>query len=182
MDCSLGTYKLGEKKINGNLTINPKDPNKEIQITGPIWVRENLVIESNSLIGLDKSITEVSQLVVVDGTILSNAGVRFGFNQDPLDINKAAFLLFISTASSPMDVCDKDNYAVRLFSNTNSVLFYAVNGCVLVNANGTFQGAILGEKIRVVTNSVVAYDPRLQNAIFGLTKSGGWQTLSFREE
>lgn len=184
-DCSAGTYKLGEIKINGNLTINPKDPNKEIQVTGPIWVTGNLIIESNTSIGLDKSITEVSQLVVVDGTVLSNAGVKFGFNQDPFDINKAAFLLFISTvakAPGPTDICDKDNYAVRLFSNTNSVLFYAVNGCVLVNANGTFQGAILGKKIRVITNSTVAYDPRLQNAIFGLTKSGGWQILSFKEE
>jgi hypothetical protein len=60
-------------------------------------------------------------------------------------------------------------------------LFYAKNGCVRVNSNSTFHGAILGIGIRVDNNSTVEYDPALQTAIFGLTRDGGWQTLSFEE-
>jgi hypothetical protein len=40
----------------------------------------------------------------------------------------------------------------------------------------------LGRGIRVDNNSNVEYDPDLQSAIFGLTKTGGWQVLTFKEE
>lgn len=188
-DCSKGTYKLGNIKINGDLIINPKDPNKEVEISGPVWVTGKLIINSNTKIGLDKSIYDISQLVVVDGIIESNAGVVFGINVNPTDPDSVAFLIFISTfpsAATETDICqanDKDNIynSIKLSSNTNSVLFYATEGCVLVNANGTFQGAILGRKVRVVTNSDIVYDPRLQTAVFGLSSKTGWQISTFEE-
>lgn len=188
-DCSNGTYQIGNLKINGDLTINPKDPNKEVEFTGPVWVTGDLVIKANTKVGIEKSIYDVSQLIVVDGTIESAAGVSFGINIDPSDPDTVAFLLFVSTlpsASEEDDVCkenDKDNIynSIRLSSNTNSVLFYAYNGCVLVNANGSFQGAILGKKVRVVTNSDIVYDPRLENAVFGLSSKIGWQISDFEE-
>jgi hypothetical protein len=188
-DCSMGTYKLGNIKINGNLTINPKDPNKEVEISGPVWVTGNILITANTKIGVEKSIMDISQLVVADGTITSSAGVEFGINVNPTNPDSIAFLLFISTkpsAAMETDICkenDKDNIynSIRLSSNTNSVLFYAMNGCVLVNANGTFQGAILGKKVRVITNSDIVYDPRLQTAVFGLSGKSGWQVSSFNE-
>lgn len=190
-DCSYGTYKIGDIKINGKLTINPKDPNHKVEIDGPVWVTGDITINSNTLIGPEKKVMKISQLIVADGKIITNAGVKFSSNPDPEDpVNKAAFLLFISTFkpndSVSVDNWCKDekseeNYSIKLSSNTDSVLFYATKGCVLVNANGTFQGAILGQKVKVITNSDILYDPRLKNAIFGLTKEGGWQILSFTE-
>ena len=64
------------------------------------------------------------------------------------------------------------------------MLFYATVGCVEVNtgtAVGGFKGALLGEAIRVKNNTVIEYDPDLQTTIFGLSSTGGWQTLSFEE-
>lgn len=170
-DCSGGTNTIGETIIAGDLQ---KPSNIDIKISGPVWVQKNIIFNSLGSVGLTADITEVSQIVVVDGTILSDSNVAFGSNG-------TAFLLFVSTfVPSTPEICD--NPAITISSNTNSVLFYATKGCVLVNANSIFHGAILGEKIRVENNSTVEYDPALQLAIFGLTKSGGWQTISFKEE
>ncbi len=187
-DCSDGTYTIGNIKIIGDLIINPKEPGREVEISGPVWVTGNIIISAGAFVGVEKSILDISQLIVADGTIISNAGVKFGININPTNPDSVAFLLFVSTlpsASTETDVCkenDKDIFnSIKLSSNTNSVLFYATNGCVLVNANGTFQGAILGKKVRVVTNSDVIYDPRLQTAVFGLSNKSGWQVSSFKE-
>lgn len=170
-DCSGGTNIIGEMIITGNLR---KPSNANIKISGPVWVQKNVIFDSLGSVGLTADITEVSQIMVVDGTILSDSNVTFGSNE-------TAFLLFISTlVPSIPEICD--NPAITISSNTNSVLFYATKGCIMVTANSTFHGAILGEKIRVENNSTVEYDPALQTAIFGLTKSGGWQTISFEEE
>lgn len=178
-DCSEGTNIIGNMIIAGNLR---KPSNVNIKISGPVWVQKNVIFDSLGSVGLTADITEVSQIMVVDGTILSDSNVVFGSNE-------AAFLLFISTyapESTPPPEPESAEFceppAIRLSSNTNSVLFYATNGCVVVTPNSTFHGAILGEKIVVDNNSTVEYDPALQSAIFGLTKSGGWQVISFKEE
>lgn len=170
-DCSGGTNVIGEMVITGNLE---KKSNLNIKISGPVWVQENITLDSLGSVNLTPEIKDISQIIFSDGVIVSSSNVSFGSNGN-------AFLLFISTFK-PLsgDLCDAP--AISISSNNNSVLFYATQGCVEVNANGTFHGAILGEKIRVINNSTIEYDPALQMAIFGLTKSGGWQTISFQEE
>jgi hypothetical protein len=52
---------------------------------------------------------------------------------------------------------------------------------LVVDQNSEFYGALLGQAIRVSQQSSIEYDPDLQTAVFGLTDSGGWQTVSFKE-
>jgi hypothetical protein len=176
-DCLAGTKNVGDIKINGNLKINPK-PGVTIKFTGPIWVTGNLEIVSNSRIS--PLSTSLSQITVVDGRINSSSNVSYYKNG-------SAFLLFISTYVSGPDSNNPtfcDNPAITLASNNESVLFYSMMGCVQVGTGtpgGGFKGALLGEAIRVKNNTVIEYDPSLQTAIFGLTNSGGWQVLSFKE-
>jgi len=176
-DCLGGTASLGDIKIEGDLVIDP-DPGVTVFLTGPLWVTGNLVINSNSRISPQS--TYLSQLTVVDGKITSSSNVTYNKNVD-------AFLLFISTYLSGANSTDPAfcaNPAVSLSSNNESVLFYATVGCVEVNtgtAVGGFKGALLGEAIRVKNNTVIEYDPDLQTTIFGLSSTGGWQTLSFEE-
>lgn len=176
-DCLGGTDSLGNIKINGDLEIDP-NPGVILKFTGPIWVTGNLLIKSNSRI--KPLSTSLSQITVVDGKIDSKSNVTYSKNVD-------AFLLFISTYISGPDSTDTafcNNPAISLSSNNESVLFYATVGCVRVDtgtAVGGFKGALLGEAVRVKNNTEIEYDPDLQTAVFGLTESGGWQTLSYEE-
>lgn len=172
-DCTYGTGKLGSQIIEGNLI---KPSNTTLNITGPLWVKGDVIIESNGGLNLDPN-AALSQLIVVDGKIISNSNVTYsGFD------NK--FLLFVTLDNpgvSPdhADFCKSP--AISISSNSQSVLFYATSGCIEITANSTFYGAVLGQKIFLDTNSTIEYDPALGNAVFGLTESGGWQTVSFKE-
>ncbi|MFH1971262.1 MAG: hypothetical protein ABIJ05_02665 [Patescibacteria group bacterium] len=170
-DCSNGTKVIGNLIIAGNLI---KPSNLSFNISGPVWVKGNITLNSLGAIGLTSDIKEISQIVLTSGKIISNSNLAY-------NSNGKAFLLFISEyQSTNSNICDDP--AITISSNANSVLFYSKVACILVNANSTFHGAILGEAIRVDNNSTVEYDPALQNAIFGLTKSGGWQIVAFAEE
>ncbi len=174
-DCTKGTGKLGNIIITGNFEISS---NKTLLVNGPIWVKGNITMNSNNTIGLSSEITKLSQIFLTDGTITSSQNVAYGSNG-------IAFLLFVSTYDpgvAKSDVClDSATHAISISSNSNSVLFYSMKGCIQINANSLFKGAILGEGIRIDNNSTVEYDPALQTAIFGLSKDGGWATLSFKE-
>ena len=142
-------------------------------------MKGNILFNSLGSIKPAPEVTEISQVIVADGTITSESNMNYGANIH-------AYLLLISTYDPglPEDqVCsDTATYAVSISSNSESVLFYSMNGCIQINANSQFYGAILGRGIRIDSNSNVEYDPDLQSAIFGLTKEGGWQVLSFKEE
>jgi len=174
-DCTNGTLELGNIIITGDFE---KPSNIDIDISGPVWVKGNVIFNSQGTVGLTSEITEVSQIFVTDGTLISDSNVVYGSNGN-------AFLLFISAFDpgvDSQDVCnDGVTPAIEISSNSNSVLFYSMHGCIQINANSVFHGAILGEGIRVDNNSTVEYDPALQSTIYGLTKEGGWQALSFEE-
>ena len=174
-DCTNGTLELGNIIITGDFE---KPSNIDLYISGPVWVKGSVIFNSQGTVGLTPDITEVSQILVTDGTLISDSNVVYGSNGN-------AFLLFISTYDPGVDrrdVCnDGVTPAIEISSNSNSVLFYSMNGCIQINANSVFHGAVLGEGIRVDNNSTVEYDPALQTTIYGLTKDGGWQTLSFEE-
>jgi hypothetical protein len=174
-DCSNGTGTIGNLIITGNLE---KPSNRSIAISGPIWVQGNAIFNSQGDIRVSPEITDISQLIVVDGTIQSDSNIAFVSNE-------SAYLLFITTYTpenpDPLDEAFCDTPAISLSSNTESVLFYSVSGCLTVTANSAFHGAILGEKIVIRNNSTVEYDPALGSTIFGLTSSGGWQVISFLE-
>lgn len=174
-DCTYGTGRLGNIIVTGNLE---KPSNIDLSIDGPIWIKGDVTFDSQGTVKPADEITNVSQIFVTDGKIISDSNVIYGANVN-------AFLLFVSTFDPGVDassVCDDGvDYAIEISSNSESVLFYSMNGCILINANSSFHGAILGQGIRVDNNSTVEYDPALQTSIFGLTKEGGWQTLSFEE-
>jgi hypothetical protein len=173
-DCTYGTGKLANQIITGNLI---KPSNLTLTIAGPVWIQGNATFDSNGGVNIDPAAT-VSQLTVVDGRIISNSNVTFASNG-------TAFLLFVSTLDPGVPPTDPGFCtipAITIASNSQSVLFYAQKGCVSITSNSTFKGAVLGEKILLENNSTIEYDPALSAAVFGLTASGGWQTLSFTED
>lgn len=192
-DCGSGNFRLGNITIDGDLIINTSKTNK-IEITGTVYVKGNVILQ-NGKIGLISDPNSANfldnQKVIAEGVIDSYANVDFGGNEKG---GKAAFLTFYSTQlspSGPSDICDLNiwkkvsgidtlveiNNAISLSSNTNSVLFYATNGCVLIKQHANFYGAVLGKKVKMAQNSYIYYDPRLG----GDSSKNNWRMSSFEE-
>lgn len=170
-DCTKGTGKIGNLIITGDFN---KPSNRNLTLDGPVWVKGKAIFDSNGTINLDVEIKEISQMFVVDGSIKVDSNIQFG-------ANGSAFIFFISLFNTVNPELCADP-SITLSSNNMSVLFYSYYGCVLVTANSEFHGSIIGEKVRVENNSTVEFDPALESAKFGLSKGGGWLTVSFKEE
>lgn len=176
---SSGTATIGDIYITGNL-IKPNATN--LNFSGPVYVEGNIDFGSNSVVGLDTSIDKgISQITVAKGKIMSAANITYA-TRTVFGYPKM-FLIFISDRDPPTgSLCDDPS--IELHSNSNSVLFYATQGCVNLSTTSStaYTGSILGKKIKLINNSTLNYDPTLKQAVFGITKGGGWQIASFRQD
>lgn len=173
-----GVATIGDIYITGNL-IKPNATN--LNFSGPVYVEGNIDFGSNSTVGLDASIDKgVSQITVAKGKIISAANISYATRT--VFGHPKMFLIFISDRDPPAGpLCDDPS--IELHSNSNSVLFYATQGCVYLTTTSStaYTGAILGKKIKLINNTTLVYDPTLREAVFGITKGGGWQIASFRQ-
>ncbi len=173
-DCSGGTFTIGNKKIDGNLSI-PSGIN--VTISGPLWVKGDINVSQNNILHTAESSGTKSIVIVasdpdnpaVKGKIVTSSNVEFTRN------SFGAGLLFISENTS--DVCSSP--AIDMTSNTATVVFVAVNGCINVGSNSLING-ILGKKIHIKNNSNISYDPSLARAIV-VPDSGGWSVVNIKE-
>lgn len=183
-DCSTvsedGTPTIGNIIIQGDLETRS---NSALYLSGPVWVRGDVTLESNQTISLDPANEEDTSLIILaDGRITADANTHF-----TSDDNK--FLLMASkyvngTLSNPETICEgAAGNAVTINPNVQSILFYAINGCAYVapTASQAFLGAILAQGVIIDNNVQMIYDPALKDAEFFLNENGGWQILSFTE-
>ncbi len=165
------TPTIGNIIIEGNLITNIP----LLYISGPVWVKGNINMESNQTIDLDPGVTDKSLILFADGKILADSNITF-------NSEGTKFLLLVSGhENSEPNMCSEDNASIIISQNVSSILFYATNGCTLVAANSKFDGSLIGEGVKVETNSTVQYDDLLQDAVFSLSDEGGWQISSFTE-
>ncbi len=175
LDCTSGTKVLGGVKIEGNLTI---PSGTDMTMDGPVWVTGDIVIDSNNVFTTAESVEENSVVIVVSspsspttlGRVETSSNVLFKRN------SQGAGLIFISENIS--DECGT-NPAIKTSSNTATVVFVALTGCVHVKSNSILSG-ILAKKIYVENNSTIEFDPSLARAIVE-PDSGGWAVLSVKE-
>ena len=172
-----GFREIGNLIVNGNLRVNLSS-NREIYISGPVWVTGELIIEQNHTIRISPEITDLSQIILTSKNIIVRSNTSF------VSVNNSFLLIASEYENSKPNVCSDTSPAISIASNVNSILFYAINGCAMVGsptAGSEFFGAIVGEGIWVRNNSRLIYDPALQDAEFFLRRRGGWQITSFTE-
>lgn len=175
LDCTAGTRVLGERKIDGNLTV---PSGTDLTLTGPVWITGDFVIDSNNVFHTAEAVGKNSIVIVVSnpddpatlGRILTSSNVSFLRN------SQGAGLVFISENNS--DQCGVDP-AITTSSNTATVVFVALSGCVHVKSNSILSG-ILAKKIYVENNSTIEFDPSLAQAILE-PDSGGWAVVGVKE-
>lgn len=173
-DCTGGTRRLGNIKIQGNLSIHN---NQTITLTGPVWVVGDINISNNVIVNVDNSLGPNSVIVIasdpvnppVKGKIMVSNNVDFNRN------SSGAGIIFLSENSS--DVCADP--AVSVDNNTDTVIFVANQGCVFIDNNAVVIG-VVGKKIHLENNSIVRNDPSLFSKLV-LVGGGGWSVVSITE-
>ncbi len=175
LDCTMGTNLLGSKKIDGNVTV-PSGTN--LTITGPVWITGDFVIDSNNIFYTAEAVGKNSVVIIASspsnpatlGQIVTSSNVSFLRN------SQGAGLIFISENTS--DDCGSGP-AIETSSNTATVVFVALSGCVHINSNSILSG-ILAKRIYVENNSTIEFDPSMARAIVE-PDSGGWAVLGVKE-
>ncbi len=174
-DCSNGTRKIGNMQILGNLNV-PSGVN--LTLNGPLWVKGDVNISQNNTLFTDESMGKNSVIIVasdpdnpnVKGRVVTSSNVTFARN------SQNAGIIVISENTS----VDCTNLpAIDMTSNTATVVFVAIEGCINVGSNSMING-ILGKKIHIKNNSNIQYDPSLARAIV-VPDSGGWKVVNIRE-
>lgn len=174
-DCSNGTRIIGNKQILGNLNV-PSGVN--LTVTGPLWVKGDINISQNNTLFTDESVGKNSIMIVasdpdnpdIKGRVVTSSNVQFNRN------SQNAGIIFISENRS-IDCANLP--AIDMTSNTATVVFVAIDGCINVGSNSMING-ILGKKIHIKNNSTIEYDPSLARAIV-VPDSGGWNVVNIRE-
>lgn len=175
LDCTSGTKLLGNIKIDGDVTV-PSATN--LTITGPVWITGDFIIGSNNIFYTAEAVEKNSVVVVVSsptepavfGQIATSSNVSFLRN------SQGAGLIFISENTS--DQCGSSP-AIETSSNTATVVFVAMSGCVHIKSNSILSG-ILAKRIYVENNATIEFDPSMARAIVE-PDSGGWAVLSVKE-
>ncbi len=174
-DCANGTFTIGSKEIIGDLNV-PSGVN--LTVTGPLWVKGDINISQNNILFTSEETGKNSIMVVasdpdnpvVKGRVVTSSNVEFRRN------SQGSGIIFISENKG--DDC-ATLPAIDMTSNTATVVFVAIDGCINVGSNSNING-ILGKKIHIKNNSTISYDPSLARAIV-VPDSGGWNVVNIRE-
>ncbi|OGD73295.1 hypothetical protein A3K29_04145 [Candidatus Collierbacteria bacterium RIFOXYB2_FULL_46_14] len=174
-DCSNGTRIIGNKEILGNLNV-PSGVN--LTISGPLWIKGDVNISQNNILYTSEDTNKNSIMIVasdpdnptIKGRVVTSSNVQFNRN------SQGAGIIFISENQS-LDCANLP--AIDMTSNTATVVFVAIDGCINVGSNSKING-ILGKKIHIKNNSTIQYDPSLARAIV-VPDSGGWNVVNIRE-
>jgi len=175
LDCTEGTGRLGNRQILGDLFV-PSGIN--LTVDGPVWIKGDIEISQNNILYTAESAGSDSIVVVASdpdsplakGRIVTSSNVQYNRN------SFGAGLIFISENKG--DVCEA-NPAIDMTSNTATVVFVAVDGCINIGSNSVISG-VLGKKVHVRNNSTISYDPNLARAILGDTGEG-WSVVNITE-
>jgi hypothetical protein len=160
---------LGPKKITGNLAIN-----KDLTITGTIYVVGNITTGNNVKISLDSSYGATGGIIVSDGLVtLSNNATFYGSGHPD------SYVLMATTSACPTTGCTNSN-ALEILNNVGAVLVNAQNGAAHLNNNVTLN-EVVGNKIIIDNNAVVNYTFGLADLSFVSGPTGGWHIDSWKE-
>lgn len=174
-DCTGGTKILGNVKIVGNLSI---PSSSTTTINGPVWVKGDIEVSQNNVVNTAETTGKNSVVIVASdpdnlqnkGRIVTRSNVEFKRN------SFGGGLIFISE-NRGVDCANLP--AIDITSNTATVVFVSIDGCINIGSNSVISG-VLGKKIHIKNNSSVIYDPSLAKEIV-LPGSGGWAVVNVRE-
>lgn len=173
-DCTGGTNTLGPVRINGDLTL---EQNRTLTINGALWVDGDIIFSSNNDVIVGEPWNKQTAVVIVSSSTQPSVKgkVITSSNVDFLRNSQDAGIIVISQNTSQ----DCAAPAIDISSNTKTVVFIAIDGCVNVGANSAMAG-ILGYKVHIERNSTIEFDPSLAQAVVG-SELNGWKVISVKE-
>lgn len=163
-----GTTSLGPIKITGNMII---DNNATLNITGLIYVEEDIIIRNGATVKLDENFGSTSGIIISGGkiTVENNANLQ-GSGQE------GSFIMLLSTNES----LDMTSPAVNVSNNAQGAIFYASQGLIHLHNNILIREAT-GYQIALDNNAVISYETGLENINFTSGPGGSRRAENWRE-
>ncbi len=149
--CVIGNTTLGNQKIDADFYLGSGG---SLTLSGNIWITGDIEIANNGPsdagnIRIDSSLGGFSTVVITDGRVevLNNCVIQG--SGDP-----RSFILLVSTSTSITPP------AIEGSNNSNSIVFAAMKGRLLVQPGGMLN-AVLAHEIFLENNSRITYNPNL---------------------
>ena len=157
---STGTS-LGPQKIVGNLTVGN---GQTLTLTGRVWVTGDFLMDNNSVLEIDPSYLDNSEVLMVDGS----AGLNNNSRIDGSGTEGSYIILIVDS-----NKLTNGDPAVRVSNNANTALFYARNGLVYI-ANNAHLSGVTAYKVHMNNNAVLIYDFGLADTSFSSGPGAAW--------
>ena len=152
--------------VDGNLTVNGT-----LYLTGPVWVKGNIVGGVGATIKVDSSIGGVGATLIADvpGSEATTGAIDISNNMILAGNGNPGSYLMILTTNSSASALDSGN-------NANSVILYVPNG-TLEAKNNSSAYQITANRLVLDENVVINYQAGLQSAHFTSGPGGSWVFL-----
>ncbi|MEK7123598.1 MAG: choice-of-anchor R domain-containing protein, partial [Patescibacteria group bacterium] len=175
---------IGPARLNCDFTVQN---GKTITIKAPVWVKGNILLDTNVVVVLDASYGALSGIVMADdlanqttvGTIRVRNNVAIcgsaGYNSGNGECNPSngSYLMFLSTYSGSGE-------AIALENNVKGEIFYASAGTAKIENNAEVK-EIIAYKLDVENNAHVVYEQGLANAQFSSGPGASYEILEWKE-
>ncbi|MFC1663388.1 hypothetical protein ACFL04_04495 [Patescibacteria group bacterium] len=172
---------IGPTVIDGNLVVKNS---AELRIDGTVHVLGNITVENNGVIYLNGSYGELSGTVMTDGKIVTQnngtyCGSGWDTDTDTCDDSNGSYIMLLTTYKGLQDITDP---AIDVKNNTESVIFYASEGMILLSQNAGLYEAV-GYKLHLNEGTSVTYQTGLADTKFISGPGASWQVQqgSWRE-
>lgn len=159
-----GTWSLGPKKIDGDLTLSNT---AVLNLTGALWVTGQINVSGSAVVQADSSFGQNGTILAADGKItLSNSSVLRG-SGDP-----KSYLLTLSTAAL--------NPAIVIQNSAKNDILYTSQGWIEIGNSSSLK-EITGYGLRIKNSATVTYDQGLASASFTTGPGGRWAVTAWQE-
>lgn len=171
--CSSGTYTInsnttiGNVIIDCNLEIKKTGPSTIVTLTGPVWVKGNIIMSSGPTIKISPTVGRYSVQMIADNPTnrLTSSKITVGNSTQFIGSGHASSFIMLISQNNASENGTSDEAIDIGQSSSGDLILYAGHGMVDVN-NQIHLKSVTGYKIEIGNNSSITYDTGLANVLF----------------
>lgn len=174
---------LGNVIINCDLRIKKQGAETIVTLTGPVWVKGNIIIEGGPTLKVAPSLGRRSVQIIADNP--SNLTTSSKINIQTSTVfegsgNSSSFIFVISQNNSAESGGIEEAIEIGQSSN-GALVLYAGHGLVKI-ANNIALKSVTGYQIEVGNSSNITYDTGLTSVLFTGGPGGGYVISDWYQE
>ncbi|MEK7481069.1 MAG: hypothetical protein AAB604_03145 [Patescibacteria group bacterium] len=169
---------LGPIKITCDLLI---DGDKNITLTGALWVQGNFHMQNNSILRLSSSFGASSGVVIVDNPAnrVASSKILIENNTQILGSGDPKSYVLLASRNNAIEM-GNNTEAIDVKNGSSAPIYYAPHGLVMLQNNVTLK-EVTAYKIHMKNLAELTYESGLANVNFSTGPTGGWEIIDWKE-